>query len=43
MNLCGCDSEERGVGAGVNVTVLLGTLQIVYYESIKRELKIKPI
>jgi hypothetical protein len=31
MNLCACDSEERehGVGAGVNATKLLETLQFV--------------
>jgi hypothetical protein len=30
MILCACDSEERerGVGAGVNTTVLLETLQL---------------
>ncbi len=31
MNLCACDNEEsdRGVGAGVNDTMLFGILQVV--------------
>ena len=50
MHLRVCVSEERGDGEGAGSSALSDTLRyinlsgsLVYYESIKRELKIKPI